>query len=309
MLKKNFLICLAAIFFVFITNSNSLENKILVKIENQIITSLDIINEYKYLVSLNPSLKNIDKERVAKFSKKSIIQEKIKKIEIEKNFDNPKIPEKYLEQILKDIYSKIGLNSINDFEKYLTSNDINFEDVKTKLETEALWNELIIIKFSSQVKINEKSLREKINKNSKFLKSYLMSEISFEALNLKDLNDKFIEISSAINNEGFDFAALKYSTSPTSNLGGKMDWINENSLNKTIKAAIFDLKINDFTKPITVPGGFLILQINDIKKDEVQIDVEKELKRLINYEKNNQLNQYSQVYFNKIKKNLQIDEL
>ena len=309
MLKKNFLICLAAIFFVFITNSNSLENKILVKIENQIITSLDIINEYKYLVSLNPSLKNIDKERVVKFSKKSIIQEKIKKIEIEKNFDNPKIPEKYLEQILKNIYSKIGLNSINDFEKYLTSNDINFEDVKTKLETEALWNELIVIKFSSQIKINEKSLREKINKNSKFLKSYLMSEISFEALNLKDLNDKFIEISYAINNEGFDFAALKYSTSPTSNLGGKMDWINENSLNKTIKAAILDLKINDFTKPITVPGGFLILQINDIKKDEVQIDVEKELKRLINYEKNNQLNQYSQVYFNKIKKNLQIDEL
>ena len=309
MLKKNFLICLAVIFFVFITNSNSLENKILVKIENQIITSLDIINEHKYLVSLNPSLKNIDKEQIAKFSKKSIIQEKIKKIEIEKNFDNPKIPEKYLEQILKNIYSKIGLNSINDFEKYLTSNDINFEDVKTKLETEALWNELIIMKFSSQVKINEKSLREKINKNSKFLKSYLMSEISFEALNLKDLNDKFIEISYAINNEGFDFAALKYSTSPTSNLGGKMDWINENSLNKTIKAAIFDLKINDFTKPITVPGGFLILQINDIKKDEVQIDVEKELKRLINYEKNNQLNQYSQVYFNKIRKNLQIDEL
>ena len=136
-----------------------------------------------------------------------------------------------------------------------------------------------------------------------------MSEISFEALNLKDLNDKFIEISYAINNEGFDFAALKYSTSPTSKFGGKMDWINENSLNKTIKAAILDLKINDFTKPITVPGGFLILQINDIKKDEVQIDVEKELKRLINYEKNNQLNQYSQVYFNKIKKNLQIDEL
>ena len=300
---------MATIFFVFITNLNSLENKILVKIENQIITSLDIINEYKYLVSLNPSLKNIDKERIAKFSKKSIIQEKIKKIEIEKNFDNPKVPEKYLEQILKDIYSKIGLSNMNDFKKYLTNNDIDFENVKTKLETEALWNELIFIKFSSQLKINEKNLREKINKNSKFLKSYLMSEISFEALNLKDLNDKFIEISSAINNEGFDFAALKYSASPTSKLGGKMDWINENSLNKNIKMAIIDLEINDFTKPITVPGGFLILKINDIKKDEVQIDVEKELKRLINYEKNNQLNQYSQVYFNKIKKNLQIDEL
>ena len=309
MLKKKILVYLTVIFFIYISNSNSLENKILIKIENQIITSLDVINEYKYLTALNPSIKNSDKEDIIKLSKRSIIQEKIKKIEIEKNFIKTQLPEKFLEQILQNIYTKIGLTSLNDFKKYLINNNIDFENVKTKLEIEAFWNELILIKFSSKVKIDEKSLRDKINKNNRFLKSYLMSEISFDVLNLKDLDDKYIEISNVINKEGFDFAALKYSTSPTSNFGGKLDWINENSLNKSIRAAIVDLEINDFTKPITVPGGFLILQINDLKNNKIEVNIEDELKKLINFEKSNQLNQYSKIYFNKIKKNLQIDEI
>ena len=304
-----FLIFLVFIFFIFNTNSNSLENKILIKIENQIITSLDVNNEYKYLVALNPSLKNSSKEDVIKLSKRSILQEKIKKIEIDKNFNNPKITQKFLEQILQNIYSKIGLDSLNDFKEYLIKNNIDFENVKNKLEVETLWNELIFIKFSSKVKINENNLREKINNNSKFLKSYLLSEISFEVSNLKNLEDKFIEISNVIKNKGFDFAALKYSVSPTSSLGGKLDWINENSLNKNIKLAISNLEINDFTKPITVPGGFLILQVNNIKNTKIEIDVEKELNKLKNYEKNNQLNQYSNIYFNKVKKDLEISEL
>ena len=307
--NSRFLIFLVFIFFIFNTNSNSLENKILVKIENQIITSLDVNNEYKYLVALNPSLKNSNKEDVIKLSKRSILQEKIKKIEIDKNFNNPKITQKFLEQILQNIYSKIGLDSLNDFKEYLIKNNIDFENVKNKLEVETLWNELIFIKFSSKVKINENNLREKINNNSKFLKSYLLSEISFEVSNLKNLEDKFIEISNVIKNKGFDFAALKYSVSPTSSLGGKLDWINENSLNKNIKLAISNLEINDFTKPITVPGGFLILQVNNIKNTKIEIDVEKELNKLKNYEKNNQLNQYSNIYFNKVKKDLEISEL
>ena len=309
MLKKQFLICLAAISFISITNSNSLENKIIIKIENQIITSLDINNEYKYLVALNPSLKNSSKEDVIKISKRSILQEKIKKIEIDKNFKNPKVPQKFLEQILQNVYSRIGLTSLDDFKKYLINNDINYESVKNKLEIEALWNELILIKFSSKVNINKKKLKEKIKNNNKFLKSYLLSEIFFEVSNMKELDAKFQEISKVINTKGFDFAALKYSESPTSNFGGKLDWISENSLNKNIKIALNDIKINDFTKPINVPSGFLILQINDIKNSKIEIDFEKEFEKLKNYEKNNQLNQYSKIYINKIKKDLEINEL
>ena len=137
----------------------------------------------------------------------------------------------------------------------------------------------------------------------------MFSEISFEVTKSDELDEKFLEISNVINSKGFDFAALKYSISPTSNLGGKLDWINESSLNKNIREAIDKLKINDFTKPIVVPGGFLILQIDDIKNTKIEIDIEKEFKKLENYEKNNQLNQHSKIYFNKVKKDLEISEL
>ena len=309
MLKKKFLVNLCFIFIIFITNSNSIENKILIKIENQIITNLDINNEYKYLIALNPNLRNANKDDVFQFSKKSLLQEKIKKLEIEKNFKNPKIPQKFMQQILQTVYSKIGFTDLEEFKKYLIINNIDFENVKNKLETEALWNELIIIKFSSKIKINEKELRKKIKDNNKFVKSYLMSEIFFEISNLKELDKKFQEINEVINDKGFDFAALKYSASRTSSVGGKLDWINENSLNKNIKEKINNLRINEFTKPISVPGGFLILQINDIKNNKIRIDIDKEFEKLKNYEKNNQLNQYSKIYFNKVKKDLEISEL
>ena len=307
--KKRFLLFLGLIFFIFNSNSNSLENKILVKIENQIITSMDVNNEYKYLIALNPNIKDSKKDDILKLSKRSILQEKIKKIEIEKNFNNPKIPQEFLEQILQNVYSKIGLTNLDDFKDYLISNNIDFENVKNKLEIEALWNELILIKFSSKIKVNEKELRKRIKDNDKYLKSYLLSEISFEVSNLKELDKKFQEISKIINDKGFDYAALRYSISPSSNLGGKLDWINENSLNKNIIEEIKNLNINDFTKPINIPGGFLILQINDIKNTKIELDIEKELKKLENYEKNNQLNQYSKIYFNKVKKDLEISEL
>ena len=307
MLKK-FLMYWILIFLFSCSNSLSFENKIILKIENQIITSLDVNNEYKYLIALNPSLKDSKKKDVIKFSERSIINEKIKKIEIDKNFDNPKIPKKILEDILRNVYSKIGLNNLNEFKKYLIINNINYEDVKSKLIIEALWNELIIIKFSSKIKINENDLRNRIN-NNKYIKSFLLSEIVFEISNMSNLDDKFQEIKNVINNRGFEFAALKYSISSSSNLGGKLDWINENSLNKIIRLSLSNLKINEFTTPIALTGGFLILKINDTKNTKVEIDTNQELKNLKNYEKNNQLNQYSKIYFNKIKKDLEISEL
>ena len=309
MIKK---ILLKSVLILLIINSNtfSIENKILVKIENQIITSLDVKNEYRYLVALSPNLKKSNKEDIIKLSKRSIIREKIKKIEIEKNFNNPEVPQQYLNQILKNVYSKIGIINLEDFKKYLKKNNVNFQDVKDKLEIEALWNQLIFLKFSSKVKINEEKLKKKIqDDNNKFLNTYLMSEISFEIPNLKDLNNKYDEIIKTIKNEGFEFAALKYSLSPTSSLGGNLDWIAENSLNKNIIKSIKGLRINDITKPIVVPGGFLILQINDIRSTKIEVDVQNELTKLINFETNNQLNQYSKIYFNKVKKDLEVSEL
>ena len=310
MLKKIILLYFSILLIFYSSNSYSIENKILFKIENQIITSLDVNNEYKYLIALNPKIKNSKKKDVINFSKKSIIQEKIKKIEVEKNFNNTKIPEEFLEKIIKQVYTKIGIQNSDDFKEYLGKNNINYEDVVNKLTIEALWNELILIKFSSKVSINKNNLKERINKsNNKYLKSYLMSEIFFEVSNLNNIDDKFLEIKNVIENKSFEFAVLKYSLSSTSSFGGKLDWINESSLNTNIKKALAGLDINDYTKPIIVPGGFLILKINNIKNTKIDVDIDKELEMLVNYERNNQLNQYSKIYFNKIKKNLNINEL
>ena len=301
---------IALIFLFFQVDGVGFENKIILKINNQIVTSLDLENEINYLLTLNPNLKTLSKKEIKDISKKSIIKEKIKQAEIEKFFSNPKVPKEYLEQLLKNIYTKIGLHNLEDFKNYLKLNNIKYKNVSKKIETEALWNELIVIKFSSKIKINEAELKQKVfDLRNKSSKSYLMSEIFFEIDSNEDLNKKYNEITEMIKKNGFDNAALKYSISQTSNLGGKLDWISENSLNSEIKKIIESTLINEFTKPISVSGGFLILKINEIKITKNKIDENKELNRLIRISKNNQLNQYSKIHFNKIKKDIQINEI
>ena len=306
-LKRYFLIL---IFFCFQTNLNSYENKIIYKIDNEIITNLDLENEIIYLTALNPNLKNLNRTELVQISKKSLIQEKIKKIEIQKNFENPKISDDFLKQLLKNIYSRIGIGSLNDFKNYLVLNQIEYNEVLRKIETEALWNELIVIKFSKKIKIDQKHLEKKIRENiNSEVKSYLMSEIFFEVKIDETVQNKYQEIIKSIKKIGFENTALKFSISETSNIGGRLDWINENSLNKKIKNLLNTKKTNEFTKPITVPGGFLILKINDIKITKSEKNIDNELQKLIQATKNNQLNQFSKLYFNKVKENVEINEI
>ena len=298
------------IIFFFQTNLNCYENKIIFKIDNEIITNLDLENEIVYLTALNPNLKRLDKTEIIQISTKSLIQEKIKNLEIQKNFENPKISEEFLKELLKNIYTRIGIASLENFKNYLMLNQIDYNEVLKKIETEALWNELIVIKFSKKIKIDKKQLEKKIKENiNNEVKTYLMSEIFFEVKIDETIENKYQKIIKSIKEVGFENAALKYSVSETSKIGGKLDWINENSLNKKIKDLLNTKKINEFTKPITVPGGFLILKINDIKITKTEKNIDKELQKLIKTSTNNQLNQFSKLYFNKVKENVEINEI
>ena len=291
-------------------NLSSLENKIIFKIDNEIITFIDVENEKNYLIALNPNLKKLKYDEIIEVTKKSIVREKIKRIEISNRFKNANIPQPLLEKLLENIYTNIGLNNLEDFKKYLVINDVNYFTVLKKIETEALWNELIYSIYSKNVKIDEEKLKEDILKNNaKIIKSYLMSEIFFEVSKSEKIQTKYQKIVNSINNNGFENAALKYSISATSNMGGKLDWINENSLNIKIRDVLAKKEINEFTKPIIVPGGFLILKINDIKTQKSEINLNIELKKLIQITRNNQLNQYSKIYFNKVKENMEINEI
>ncbi len=289
---------------------NAFENKIIFKVDNNIITSLDVENEMRYLMTLNPNLKNLNKDEIIKISKKSLIKEKIKEIEIRKVFVEPKIDEAFLEKLLKNIYFKIGIEDLEDFKSYLKNNNIDYQNVLKKIEIEALWNELIYAKFSSKIKIDEQKLKTNVEKNLNIKKkSYLMSEIFLEVPSTDEIKKIHEEIKQTIKEKGFENAALKYSVSGTANLGGKLNWIEEASLNNTVRKSIENKKINQITEPIAVPGGFLILKINNIKIVETKKNLEEELKKTLKQIKNNQLTQFSNIYFNKVKKDVQINEL
>jgi len=310
MIKIKFLLCLVILLYNFTHVSLSIENKIIAKVDKKIITSIDIENESKYLVTLNQSLKDLSKNEILNISKKSIIREKIKEIEISKTFNKPNIPEAYLKMLLKNIYQKLGIQNQNEFKKYLINNGIEYEKVIKKIEIEALWNELIVLKFKSKIKINENEIRDNIiNRKKKISKSYLLSEIFFEVSNSEDLPTIFSKIEDSIKTKGFNNAALTYSISNTANVGGTLGWINENSLNKKLKKILSNIKENQHTKPITVPGGFLILKISKIKEIEKKINLEEEIKKIINLRKNEQFSQFSKIYFNRVKKNMQINEI
>ena len=283
----------------------SIETKIIHNIQNEIITNIDIKNEFKYLMALNNSLKELDKEKILSISNESIIREKIKKIEISKNFKEIKLEENYSNTLIKNIYSRLNLKSTNEFKKYLKDYDLTISDIKKKITIDALWNELIIQKFSSKININREKIKETILKNNKILsKEYQLSEIIFEVANKEEIEKKYNEVVKSINEIGFENSAASYSFSESGKIGGDIGWINENSLNNNIRKNISGLKVGEFTKPIILSNGILVLKLINTKNSETTIDIENELKKAINYERNRQLNQYSKIYYNKIKKNL-----
>ena len=308
--KKKFLIYLSIFFFIYNQSSISIENKILFKINEDIITSIDIENEYRYLIALNKNIRNLNEDEIFEISKKSIIREKIKKIVILNNFKDPKIPDKYLDFLLKRIYQKINIKNKEEFNEYLKINKIDYNSVRKKIETEALWNELIMLKFKSKIQINKEQIKESIiNRKKTTTKSYLLSEILFEVSSSDKLSNTYFEIKKTINEKGFDNAALSHSVSNTASIGGELGWVDESSLNKNLRSILKKTKENDFTNPIPVPGGFLILKIDQIKEIKNEINIEDEVQKMINIKTNNQLNQFSIIYFNKVKKDIKIDEI
>jgi peptidyl-prolyl cis-trans isomerase SurA len=300
--------------FIFIlsmafNNAQSIETKIIHKIQNEIITNIDIKNEFKYLIALNNKLEKLNKEKILIISNESAIREKIKKIEILKNFKEIKIKSEYLNALLKNIYTRLNLDSLEKFEIYLKNYDLTLYDVKKKITIDALWNELIVQKYSSKITIDRIQLKKEILKNNNNkLKNFKLSEIIFEIKNKEEIEKKYKEIIKSVTEIGFENSASIYSFSKSSKSGGDIGWVSEKSLNSKILENIKYLKKGEISKPIILPNGVLLLKIINIKTSELKIDLDKEFEKAIRYEQNRQLNQYSNIYYNKIKKDLEFDE-
>ena len=292
----------------YTSNLIAFENKIVIKINNEIITSIDIENEINYLKILNPQVNNLDKNKLINIAKNSLIRERIKIITLLNVVEEIKVQDEYLNEIIKSSYEKLGLNTLDQYKKYLENNQLKIEYIKNKISVEAIWNELIYKKFNSKVVINKDKIINEVKDNSDI--KMLLSEIVFQVKNKNDLERKYNEIKNDIQSEGFENAALIHSISNSASSGGKIGWINKNSLNEIFNDALLDLKIGEYSRPILTQAGFVIIRINDIKKDKSnEQSIEKKVDTLIRIKTNQQLNQFSNIYLNKIKKDLVINEL
>jgi peptidyl-prolyl cis-trans isomerase SurA len=303
------------ILFVITLNFNfyklqAIENKILFKIDNEIITSIDIYNQTKYLKSLNQEIQNLSEQDIFEISKKTIIKEKIKKTELLKNNIKLNLDDKVLNPFIRSVFKPLNINNLNEYKDFINLLDLNFEPMKEKLIIEILWNNLIFKKFSSKIKINKDDLQKEIfnNKNTKQT-TYLLNEILFSSTNKLEIESKYKIIKDSIKKKGFKNTALVHSIADSSKNGGSLGWVNKNSLNKKIIEKLSVLKENEYSDPILTPGGFLILMIEDKKEIEKKIDLEKELNDLIRINTNQQLSQFSAMHLNRVMMDVSINEL
>ena len=307
MTKFKLLIIFLLVFFI---NFNiHAEIKIKFKVGEDIITNIDIFNEKNYLTFFRPDLSKLNEKDLIKISENSLIRELIKKKELDKIFKKT-INEDFVEKVKKNLLSRYKVQDEEQFRRLLTKNNINFEDLLNKVKYEILWNELIYMKYNNSVKIDKDKTRKelilKISNEKKY--EYNLSEILFDIDKNEKLISKHAKIVNTIREKDFKTAVSKYSISGSSDLGGELGWIKETMLSNNLNKILSRMKKNQITQPIKYPNGYLILKINDKKEMKQVIDIDKELNDLMSYKRNNQLNQFSILYYKKLKQNTKINE-
>ncbi len=281
---------------------------IVAKVNQEIITNVDLDFEKRYLVSLNPNLKKLDENRITEYAKNSLINERVKQIEIEKKFKI--VPnEELLLKVIGDIYTSIGMSSLNEFENYLIQNNIDIQKVKNKISIEIAWNDLIVKLFANEIEIDQNLMNKELEKfDKKKLENILLSEIIFTINNKKELQLKYEEIKKSVVEIGFEETARIYSLSDSRKIGGNLGWIYKNQLSQEIRNALNEINIGEFTKPIITSGGFLVLKLNDMKTENIEIDKNAQLQKMIEFERERQFTRFSTLYYKRIYKNAEIDE-
>ena len=311
---KNIIVYSFIIYLNFSFTAISNEIKILYKINNSVITSQDVIEEINYLVSLNQNLSQLNKTQLTSNARQSLIREKIKKDEIEKFYEvdySAAMNSGKLDIIIENFRKNLGFNSNEEFEAYLKRKDLKFFDLKKKFIIEQLWNTLIVDKYKNLIKIDSDKINDKLEniiKNNSEIISFNLSEIIFLEKDRATIEKKYKEIISSIKTVGFKDAAVIHSIAESSKLGGEIGWINENQISKKILTAIEKLQIDQFSNPIITAGGIILLKVNDKKKITAEINKEKEMKRLIAFEQERILNEYSIIYYKEVENKAYVEK-
>ena len=300
-MKKKIVVFFTLIILNFSFEIANSEIFIKAKVNNQIITNIDVKNEKNYLLALNPNLRNLSEENKNRYAIDSLINEKIKKMEIERRYEIT-VNKNVIKKIINDLYSKLGISDVEAFKQYLSNYSINLDLVTRKISIEVAWNDYILNRFNNLILVDEVKIRKKINqlseKNS--IENILLSEIIFTIKENEKLEKKFSTIKDSINNIGFEETAKLYSVSESKNNGGKIGWVYKSQLSDKISSEIDKINVGEFTSPITTPGGFIILKIINKKEELLKINKDKQFKKAVNFEKNRQLTMYSTLHYKRI---------
>lgn len=297
------IILFISLFFFSIFNFDYLlakESKIVVKIENKIITNFEIKN--KILSSLILANLEINQKNINQFKNQALeflINIKLKEIELAKY--NINVDDNRLTAYLNSISS----NNIPALKNRFLNLDLDFNLFSKNIMTELKWKSFIFGKYSKKIEIDEKSVMkelEQVKKDNSTIKEYNLSEIEFNLRNDQTENDSISYIIKKISEIGFEETAIQYSTSSTSSIKGNLGWINSKSLSDNIKNQIIKMEPGEISDPIKMTNNVLILKLNDTRTiSNKEIDLDKLKNNIINKKKNDLFDLYSSSYLSKLK--------
>ena len=290
------------IYFLFISEIAlaNLSNRIILKIENEIVTSYEIKNKIlNSLILTNQEVNQKNINKLKKTSIESLIQLKLKRIELSKYNIS------YTPAQMQNYLNQISSNDINGLKNKFSLNNLDYEIFYKENETQLKWQRLIYKLYSNKIEINENDLEDEIKKilqNQKKVVEYRISEI--EILDNDKENGDFLikDIKKNIAEQGFAATAVKFSISSSASNKGDLGWVNANSLSKDIYKLISKMNLGDVSAPIKRTNSILFLKLDDKKEIEAgKIETSKLKKKLIEQKKNELFNLYSRSHLSKLR--------
>ncbi len=299
-MKFKTLIIIIFIFFFSNNSSAKVENNIVLKVENEIITSFEIKNKIlSSLVLANQEVSQSNINRLKKQAVNYLIQQKLKKIELKKY--NFKRDQAQLDNYLNSISS----NNIDNLKKKFSNNNVDFDLFIDDLDIDLKWQKYIYKVFSKKIEIDEQNISKELEnllRNKSEIEQYRISEIEISLANDVSDKEKILNIENQIKEFGFESAALRFSVSSSSSNKGDLGWLNAKSLNNKIYEIIKNMKEGEVTKPLISANSALFLKLNQKRISKVKNLNINELKaNLINKKKNELFNLYSKSLLSKLR--------
>ena len=306
MIKKILILSLFILFLVSNASISSINNKIIVKVENKTITSFELKNKINtLLISSNREINQANVNKIKRSALNSLINLKIKEIELSKyNFE---IEENLINNYLKSITT----DNLDEFKKKIIQSGLSLELFKDEIRTELKWQRLIFSIYQKKVNIDDSMIEKELQSiysNQSNITEFKISEIEI-LLNEGDNKEKMIlEIKNQIEKIGFEQTAQQISISQSAINKGDLGWISSKMLSKKILRVIKPLKVGEYSEAIIGSNSILFLKLSDKRlSSSKKIDKKKYKKELIKLKKNQLFNLYSNSHLSKLKNNTLIE--